>query len=132
MEILSSNVVSLRFCTVSAELQRKHAEEQMNRSTRCSADLMDHSASCKQRIKDLEATVKQQHSQQMEIEQELDRKNDKLNELDKAFPIKVFGKNRGSQRGATSWPHFIWELILQKLVNGTPPTSVKANILSFI
>jgi TolA-binding protein len=69
---------------------------------RHSAEVMDHNASQEQRIKELEAIVKQQHSQLMELEQELNKKNDEIQELDKAFPIKVFGKIRGGQRGAIS------------------------------
>ena len=76
--------------------------------------------------------MKQPDSQVIELEQELDKKNDELQELDKAFSIKVFGKIWGGQRGAPSWPHFIWELILEQLVNGTPPTAVNANILSVV
>jgi hypothetical protein len=85
-----------------------------------------------QRIKELEAALKQQQSQLMELEEELDKKNDELHELDKSISIKVFGKVRGGQRGATSLPLLVWELIMEQLVNGTPPTSVNANILSFV
>jgi len=131
-EVLSSKVVSLTSRTVSAELQRKVAEAQVNRSTRRADDVMAQNALQEQRIKELEAALKQQQSQLMELEEELDKKNDELHELDKSFSIKVFGKVRGGQRGATSWPHFVWELIMEQLVNGTPPTSVNANILSFV
>ena len=68
----------------------------------------------------------------MELEDELDRKNNEVQELEKAVPIKVFGKIHDGQRGATSWPYFIWELILEQLVNGTPPSSVNSNIISFL
>ena len=131
-EVLSSKVVSLSSCMVSTELQRKVAEAQVNRSTRRADDVMAQNALQEQRIKELEAALKQQQSQLMELEEELDKKNDELHELDKSFSIKVFGKVRGGQRGATSWPHFVWELIMEQLVNGTPPTSVNANILSFV
>ena len=131
-EVLSSKVVSLTSHTVSAELQRKVAEAQVNRSTRRADNVMAQNALQEQRIKELEAALKQQQSQLMELEEELDKKNDELHELDKSFSIKVFGKVRGGQRGATSWPHFVWELIMEQLVNGTPPTSVNANILSFV
>ena len=46
----------------------------------------------------------------------------------------IFGKIKGSGRGggASSWPHFVCELILEQIANGTPPTSVNANIVSTV
>ncbi len=41
----------------------------------------------------------------MELQDEFDRKNNQVQELEKTFPIKVFGKIHDGQRGATSWPH---------------------------
>ena len=106
-EVLSSKVVSLTSHTVSAELQCKVAEAQVNRSTRRADDVLAQNALQEQRIKELEAALKQQQSQLMELEGELDKKNDELHELDKSFSIKVFGKVWGGQRRATSWPHFV-------------------------
>ena len=49
------------------------------------------------------------------------------------MPIQIFGKVRGNNRGgASSWPLIVWELILEQLVNGTPPTSINSNIVMFI
>ena len=131
-EVLSTKVVSLTSHMVTSELQCKHAEAQVNRSTRRSAEVIAHSATQEQRIKELEEIVKNQNSQLMELEDELDRRKNQVQKLEKAFAIKVFGKICDGQREATSWPHFIWELILEQLVNGTPPSSVNANIVSFL
>jgi len=131
-EVLSTKVVSLTCNMVTSEVQRKRAEAQANRSTRRSAEVIAHSSTLEQRIKELEAIVKTQNNQLVELEDELDRKNNQFQELEKAVPIKVFCKIRGGQRGATSWPHFVWELILEQLVNGTPPSSVNSNIISFL
>jgi hypothetical protein len=83
-------------------------------------------------IKELEATVKHQQSQIVDLEVNVEEKNKQISELEGACPIQVFGKIRKGQRGATSWPLFVWELILDMLVNGTPPTAVSANIVIFI
>ncbi len=131
-EVLSTKVVSLTCNMVTSEVQRKRAEAQANRSTRRAAEVTAHSSTLEQRIKELEAIVKTQNNQIMELEDELDRKNNQFQELEKAVPIKVFCKSRDGQRGATSWPHFVWELILEQLVNGTPPSSVNSNIISFL
>ena len=131
-KVLSTKVVSLTCNMVTLELQRKHAEAQVNKSTWHSTEVIAHSSTQEQRIKELEAIVKNQNHQLMELEDELNRKNIQVQELEKAVPIKVFGKICDGQRGATSWPHFIWELILEQLVNGAPPSSVNSNIISFL
>jgi hypothetical protein len=131
-EVLSTKVVLLTCNMVTSEVQRKRAEAQANRLTRRSAEVIAHSSTLEQRIKELEAIVKTQNNQLVELEDELDRKNNQFQELEKAVPIKVFCKIRDGQRGATSWPHFVWELILEQLVNGTPPSSVNSNIISFL
>ena len=42
-------------------------------------------------------------------------------------PIKIIGKERIGNKGRPAWPMYIWELILEQLVNGTPPSSINAN-----
>ena len=90
-EVLSSKVVSLTSHMVTSELHRKRAEAQVNRSTQRSAEVIAHSATQEQRIKELEAIVKKQNSQLMELEEEIEWKKNQVQELEKASPIKVFG-----------------------------------------
>jgi hypothetical protein len=87
-------------------------------------------------MKDLEASLKREQQQRFDLEEQPEEKNNEVKELqatlEQAAPVKVFGKIKGGsgQRGgASSWSHFVWELILEQLVNGTPPTSVNANIV---
>ena len=53
-------------------------------------------------------------------------------ELDAAVPIKEIKKDRSGQRGGTSWSLYIWDLILQHLVNGTPPSAICESIASVV
>jgi hypothetical protein len=129
---LSNTVNNLKARTVSAELNLKRAQAQVNRSTKRSDNVMEYSETLLARIKELEATVKQQQSQIVDLEVDIEEKNKQITELEGACPIQVFGKLRKGQRGATSWPLFIWELILEMLVNGTPPTAISSNIVIFI
>jgi hypothetical protein len=131
-DTLAKTVTSLTSRTVSAELQLKRAHTQVNRSTKRADDVNDYSESLHLRIKELESTVKQLQEQVVDLEVDLEEKSNKLAELEHSCPIKVFGKVRHGQRGATSWPHYVWELILEQLVNGTPPTSINANIITII
>ena len=53
-----------------------------------------------------------------------------MNELS---PIPFIGRVREKgQKGALSWPLFVWEMMLEHLVNGTPPSAVNANIRSIV
>ncbi len=73
-EVLSSKVVSLTSRIVSSKLQRKRAEAPVNRSTRHSAEVSAYNVTQDERIKELEAIVKKQNSQLMELEEEIEYK----------------------------------------------------------
>jgi hypothetical protein len=135
-----STLDTLTSRTVSAELNLKRAIAQVNpRSARRSDDVVEINSALEQRVKDLEASLRQEQQQQFNLEEQLEEKNNEVKELqvtlEQAAPVKVFGKIKGGsgRRGeASSWPHFVWELILEQLVNGTPPTSVNANMVSTV
>ena len=46
--------------------------------------------------------------------------------------IEFIGKVSQGKRGSPSWPLFMYELIMEQLVNGTPPSAISDNILSFV
>jgi chromosome segregation ATPase len=104
-DTLATKVSSLTSRAVSAELQMKKAYTQVNRSTKRADDVNDHSESLRLRIKELESQNKQLQEQVVDLEVDLEEKNSKLIELECLCPIKVFGKVRHGQRGATSWPY---------------------------
>ena len=52
--------------------------------------------------------------------------------LELAFPIKQIGKERSGNTGAMRWGHSVWELIIEQLVNGTPPSAVNQNIVAHV
>ena len=53
-----------------------------------------------------------------------------LDNLDKAVPIKVLQKTREGSKGRPRLGLDVWELIIEQLVNGTPPSAVNNNIIS--
>ena len=55
-----------------------------------------------------------------------------LKEANAAVPIKVFGKVCKGNRGNLHWPLYVWELILEQIVNGTPPSCINNNIVTMI
>ena len=52
--------------------------------------------------------------------------------LTTAAPRLKIGRQRHGNRGGRSWPHFMWEIMMEQLVNGTPPTAVNKNILTHV
>jgi hypothetical protein len=133
VEALTSRVSDLSARSATSDLKCKNAERQAVRSSRRSDDVMEYTKALENEIRELEADVKQRVQHQMELEMQLMEKDNELQALQLSSPIKIFGKIRGNRKGgASSWPLFVWELILEQLVNGTPPTSVNSNIVSFI
>ena len=63
-----------------------------------------------------------------EMQLMLEESEKKLIEMESVSPIKEIGKIHDGQRGSTSWPLYVWELILEQLINGTPPSAVNDNI----
>lgn len=62
-----------------------------------------------------------------------ERYEDQKKQLSSLTPIPFIGKVREEgKKGAPSWPLFVWEMLLEQLVNGTPPTAVNANIRSIV
>ena len=68
------------------------------------------------------------------LEEELSKTQEKLVEadcsLDLAFPIKEIAMEQKGRGGAKRWGQAIWEIILEKLVNGIPPASVRDDLVA--
>ena len=133
VEALTSRVSDLSARSATSALNCKNVERQAIQSSRRSDDVMEYTKSLENQIRELEADAKVRVQHQMELEMQLMGKEDELQALRLSSPMKIFGKEHGNRKGgASSWPLFVWELILEQLVNGTPPTSVNSNIVSFI
>ena len=63
----------------------------------------------------------------VKLEMIVDESKQKLAHLDAAIPIKEIKKERQGRDGQGSWPLYIWDLILEQIVNGTPQSSVSEN-----
>ena len=83
-----------------------------------------------------EQQLHQQLSKQTEnlidLAEQLEAKERQLASAEDAVPIKEFGKVSDGTRGQATWPLYVWELIIEQLVNGTPPSSVNANIVTVL
>ena len=52
--------------------------------------------------------------------------------LELAFPIKQIGRESDGKRGQKGWGHSMWDIIIEQLVNGTPPSAVNKNIVAYV
>ena len=55
-----------------------------------------------------------------------------LAEATAAVPIMVIKKQRQGLHGAPGWPVYIYELLMEQIVNGTPPSSINGNIIAHV
>ena len=64
------------------------------------------------------------------VNQKTDTKECELNTMNKLH----FKKERttGRRGGGSKWPLKVVQLVIEQLVNGTPPTSIRCNIASFL
>ena len=46
--------------------------------------------------------------------------------------FKAIAKSRDGQGDTSSWPLYVWELIIELLMIGTPPTAIDSNIVTMI
>jgi hypothetical protein len=76
----------------------------------------------KSHISELEDAQSHLRNVNAELEDDLHNEEAKIHSIDDAIPIKAKG-------GQSSWPHYVWELILEQLIAGTPPSSINADIV---
>ena len=77
----------------------KKSNAQVIRSTRRSNEVMEYNGGLITRIKDLEATVQEQQEKIVDMELDIEEKNQQLMLLENASPIKVFCKVRSGRGG---------------------------------
>ena len=117
---------------IAAELNAKTAARQAYQSTQQSKNIMSLTMIHKKEIEALQQLLSKQHNDIMDLEHKLEEAEQKQSTAEDSIPIKVFGKIRKAKGGTSSWPSYVWEIIIEQLINGTPPSSVNANIMTMI
>ena len=76
------------------------------------------------------------HQSLHNLQSEHDTHIDEVKELRKKVPYNTIQRERNfdpeAKGGQQTFPPHIWSLILEQLVNRTPPTSINANIVSVV
>ena len=128
---ISNKFASLLNRTVETMKEAKSAVFQSNLSTKQSKEIAVQFASQQRVVLQYKQQFAIQHDEIIALEEKLDTVLKELKEANAAVPIKVFGKVREGNRGNLRWPLYVWELILEQIVNGTPPC-INNNIVTMI
>ena len=106
---------------MTAERGASKANTLANRYVNISQDVQESNTTYQEKLKDI-------HAENVKLREAMSRLTDLLEESEKKMasmkaevPIKVIGKERIGNKGRPTWSMYIWELILDQLVNGTPP-----------
>ena len=116
---------------IAAERETRTATRQSNRSQMRSTDAGQKVADSQEEITTLRRENQEMADEMDKMESLLQDTRDKLKELRDASPIEEIKKERdtGTHGGGSSWPLYLWDLILEQLVNGTPPSAIWSNIV---
>lgn len=109
-----------------ARRSSKDADQSAKRSKSVS-EMADEHRLCLEQAEKENATLREALAEMQALVDEQERR---LDNLDKAVPIKVLQKTREGSKGRPRWGLDVWELIIEQLVNGTPPSAVNNNIIS--
>jgi len=114
--------------SVFAERSAKRANREADQSARRSSDIQHMISGYEKELADLRNENRTYRNVVTELETLVDESASKLKELELSVPIKEIKKTQAGHGGGLLWPLYIWDLILEQLVSGTPPSSVSANI----
>jgi hypothetical protein len=115
--------------TVTSEIRQRMASRESTKLARCSKDLTNESERWETDMKMMEKENNTLRNALAKMECLLADTAKKVAEMGDLVPIKEIAKHRDGRRGSSLWPLYVWELILEQLVNGTPPSSVNDNII---
>ena len=118
--------------TISAQRHSERTTREANVSARRSRDVTEAVEKYKAGLEEALSKVKSLENTVEELQAMLEESGKQLQSAQSKVPITVMKKERIGKRGATRWPAFIWESIMEQLVNGTPPSSVNSNIITFV
>ena len=117
---LTSKIAALSNGSVDAMYKARTSRLQANQSTQQTQGLLSAATSFQHEVQQLHQQLSKQTETLIDLAEQLEAK-DRLATAEDAVPIKEFGKVRDGNRGQATWPLYVWELIIEQLVNGTPP-----------
>jgi hypothetical protein len=128
---LSTKMNDLVDRTISAEAKHRAAIKQVNLSTKRSRDVTIYVDALQKDVGMLQQKLAMEQDMNNDLQEEIQECKKQLDLANAAVPVKEICKVSDGSRGKT-WPLFMWELIIEQIVNGTPPSSVNSNIVSML
>lgn len=129
---MTSKITNLTTRTVTAEKQLRSSDQQANQSTKRAQVMSDHYLWLEMEVKKLKELIQAQTNELNDNRIELEEAKTALVDATEAMPFKCIEKVRQGRGGKSTWPLHVWELIIEQLVNGTPPSSVNDNIVAHV
>ena len=134
---LSSRLNDTKTMVYTVLEERRHAEREARRSSKDADQSAKRSKSVSEVADEHRLSLEQAEKENASLREALaemqalvDEQERRLDNLDKAVPIKVVQKTHEGSKGRPRWGLDVWELIIEQLVNGTPPSAVNNNIIS--
>ena len=129
---LSCNLTSLTNRAIDAKKEARSAAHQTNQSTKQSKEILAKVEFLEREVMEYKQQLARQCNQNIDLGHKLDDALKELTKANDAVPIKMFGKVRQGNTGNPRWPLYVWELIIEQIVNGTPPSCIINNIVTMI
>ena len=123
---------SMTDAVISAERRARTTERESNTSSRRARENLNSVIHLKEQLRQATLQNTTLEAAVGHLQAELEKTTMALVSLRDAVPIKVIERERRGKHGSKSWPLYIWELILEQLVSGTPLTSVNDNIVAHV
>ena len=121
-------VTNLLNGSVFAERDAQRAHREVQQSARRSKDVQKVDKSYESELEELKQENSTYRNAVAEMDLLVEESARKLEKLELSVPIKEIKKEQTGRGGSLSLSLHIWDLILEQLVNGTPPSYVSANI----
>eukprot|EP00585_Thalassiosira_rotula_P015661 CAMPEP_0196174914 /NCGR_PEP_ID=MMETSP0911-20130528/7734_1 /TAXON_ID=49265 /ORGANISM="Thalassiosira rotula, Strain GSO102" /LENGTH=258 /DNA_ID=CAMNT_0041442377 /DNA_START=97 /DNA_END=874 /DNA_ORIENTATION=- len=116
--------------SVTAEREAMRCSREALPSAKQLRDVMEDAGSYQDHLKEMEQENGALKGALGQLQSLVDDYEKKLERAEAAVPFKVIKKRRDGKSGCPRWGIEIWELILEQLMNGTPPSSVNGNIIA--
>jgi len=126
-----NNKTGLLDRTLSAEKKWRTSEKKSHCASRRLKDVREVGDDLEMQVATLSNENEQCRAEIQKLTLLLGETSKQLTTFEHAVPIKCIQKETllGQKCGQLPWPLYVWDLIMEQLVNGTPPSAVWSNIV---
>ncbi len=125
-------MTSLTNRAINAKKEARSAANQINQSTKQSKEILAKVEFIERELMVFKQQLARQCNENIDVEFKLDDALKACTKANDTVPIKMFGKVCQGNTGNPRWPLYVWELIIEQIVNGIPPSCINNNIVIMI